>query len=97
MQLRNHILFELEKLFNKNYCPFFYYNLPIPNRVMAEELSNKLLREELDYNIHELEEEHVKLFKNLNEQKIIYDAVLNAINKNRGRLFFVYGHGGTNR
>lgn len=27
------------------------------------------------------------------EQKIVYDVVLNAVNENKGGLFFMYGHG----
>lgn len=37
-----------------------------------KELNNRLLREELDYDVHELEIEFQELFENLNEeQKII--------------------------
>ena len=94
-QLKNHVLFELEKLFNKNYCPFSNYNLLMPNKIMVEEINNRLLREELDYDVQKLEHEHLKLFKYPNEeQKVIYDVVLNAVTENKDGLFFVYGHGG---
>lgn len=88
-QLKNHILFELEKIFNKNYCSLRDCNLPIPNNIIMKELNNLSLRKQLSYNVHELEVEHQILFGNLNEgKKIIYEAILNAIEQNRDALFF---------
>lgn len=52
LQLKNHILFDLEKLFNKNYSSLSNYNLLKPNRIIAKEINNSLLRDELDYDVH---------------------------------------------
>ena len=54
--------------------------------------------EELDYDVYEIQKEYSKLFEGLNEeQRIIYDSVLDSIEKDKGCLFFVYGHGGTEK
>lgn len=56
---------------------------------MVEELNNRLLIEELDYDGQELEVEYLKLFSNLNEeQNVIYDTVLNAIEEMKVDFFF---------
>ncbi|XP_020080111.1 uncharacterized protein LOC109703807 [Ananas comosus] len=98
LELQNHVLFELEVIFNKNGSSLTQYNLPIPNRLIVDGLNNKLLAEELDYNRTELLQEYSELFDGLNsEQKIIYDAVLHSVYQNIGDLIFVYGHGGTGK
>lgn len=53
------------------------------------------MRKGIQNDVQELEAKYLKLFKKLNkEQKVIYDIVLRVVNKNGGRLFLVYGHGG---
>ncbi|XP_020102972.1 uncharacterized protein LOC109720334 [Ananas comosus] len=98
IELQNHVLFELEVLFNKNNCSLSQYNLPIPNRSIFGELNNRLLAEELDYNRDELLQEYIGLFGGLNnEQRIVYNTVLAAVYQNTGDIIFVYGHGGTGK
>ena len=97
-RLKNYVLFELKKIFNKNTYSLSDYNLLMLDRVITKELSNRLLREELDYDIYELQEEHSPLFEKSNQkQKEIYESVLDALNENKGGIFFVYGHGGTGK
>lgn len=56
---------------------------------------NKLVLEETSYPQKEMFEEHQRLVSNLNtEQRNVYDAVLNSVEKNDGGFFFVYGSGG---
>ncbi len=77
IELQNHILFELEILFGKNCTSLSHYKLPLPTRLIFDDLNSRLVAEELDYNIEELLEEHIELFSNLNnEQKNVYNAVL---------------------
>lgn len=54
------------ELFNKNCCSLSDYNLSMSNKIIAK-VNNRLLREELDHNIHELEQEHSMLFNGLNK------------------------------
>lgn len=83
LELQEHVLFELEVMFNKNSSSLTQYNLPIPNRLIFDGLNNKLLAEEMDYNRNELSREYLELLCGLNcEQKIIYDAVLRSVYQN---------------
>nr|GEY45854.1 hypothetical protein [Tanacetum cinerariifolium] len=52
---------------------------------------NKVLR-------HKLKEEHKRLYVTLTEeQKGIYKTIMDAVDKNNGGMFFVYGYGGTGK
>ncbi len=76
-ELQNHVLFEIESLFNKSSSSLSHYKLPIPTRLIFDDLSNRLLREELDYNRDDLLQEHIELFDRLNdERRIIYNVVV---------------------
>lgn len=96
--LQNYVLFELELLFNKNNSSLSQFKLPVPNRILSEDIDNRLLREETEYDIDALRCKHAKLFSGLNkEQLTIYCAVVSSVYENNGDLFFVYGHGGTEK
>ncbi|XP_052193855.1 uncharacterized protein LOC127802189 [Diospyros lotus] len=59
---------------------------------------NRLIQDELQYNRHALSQEHIKLVSNLNdEQRYVYDIVMDAVKLNGGGMFFVYGYGGTGK
>ena len=97
-ELKNYVLFELEKLLNTNSSSSENFNLPMPNGSLHQNLTNRLLREKLDYETNALREEHIQLLESLNiEQKQIYDKVITTVNEKRGGYFFVYGHGGTGK
>ncbi len=98
IELQNHVLFELESLFNKNGSSLSHYNLLVPTRLIFDSLNNRLLTEELDYNTEDLVQEHATLFSGLNnEQEIVYNAALASVYGNNGEIIFVYGHGGTGK
>ena len=97
-ELYNYILYELEKLLNLNSSSLKNFNLPLPTGSLIDDLNNKLLRNELNYDIKRLKEENLIFVKNLNnEQKYIYDKILNSITNQNNKLYFVYGHGGTGK
>ena len=57
---------------------------------------NRLVYDELDYDIPTLIDEHQTLYSSLtDEQKAIYATVIDAVNNDKGGMFFVYGYGGT--
>ncbi|XP_038711830.1 ATP-dependent DNA helicase PIF1-like [Tripterygium wilfordii] len=96
--VRDQVLVEIQAVFSKNGATLADYNLPVPTHTLIEQLGNTLLREEIAYDIHELLLSAVNMEDQLNpEQKKIYDAVLTAINTDKGGLFFLYGHGGTGK
>ena len=97
-ELYNYVLYELEKLLNLNSSSLKNFNLPLPTGSLIDDLNNKLLREELNYDINKLKEENSILVQNLNnEQKNIYEKNLNSIENQNKKLFFIYGHGGTGK
>ncbi|GJW64353.1 ATP-dependent DNA helicase RRM3-like protein [Tanacetum coccineum] len=59
---------------------------------------NRLIYDETSYNKDKLREEHVKLYGSFTtEQKGIYSTVMEAVDNNKGGMFFVYGYGGTGK
>lgn len=95
IELQNNVLFELEILLNNNSSSLAHFKLPIPNKLIVDQLNNKLLGEEINYNVDELAQESAQLFDGLNnEQRNIHNAVLISIYENLGDVIFVHGHGG---
>ncbi|KAH7665557.1 DNA helicase protein [Dioscorea alata] len=95
--LRNYLLVALEELLNKHSSSLEDNDLPRPQSLNMNNLTDRLLQEELNYNIPQLQEDHLSMFAKLNaEQLAIYTQIQGAINNNGG-MFFVYGHGGTGK
>ncbi|KAB2597991.1 hypothetical protein D8674_000911 [Pyrus ussuriensis x Pyrus communis] len=97
-ELKNSLLYELEKLFIASNSSLSKHHLPQPNNLMMDRLKNRSLREELSYDSNSLKREHLFLISQLNkEQKHVYDCVMETIDNNKSGLFFVHGHGGTGK
>ncbi|GJU98208.1 ATP-dependent DNA helicase PIF1-like protein, partial [Tanacetum coccineum] len=59
---------------------------------------NRLIYDELDYKIPELIIQHQELYGTLtDEQRGIYGTIVDAVDNNKGGMFFVYGYGGTGK
>ena len=99
VQLQNYALFEIEHILQKNNKSLNDYPpLPTPNHLLLKELGNRLMREELAYDTDKMLLEHQELHKELNnEQKRVYNVVLDSVHEDKGGLFFVYGAGGTGK
>ena len=79
-QLKNYVLYELEQLFNASATTLQDHSLPMPDGQLLQEIANKLLREELNYDLTELRSQHSFNFASLNYgQKVIYDLIIAAI------------------
>ncbi|XP_010497271.1 PREDICTED: ATP-dependent DNA helicase PIF4-like, partial [Camelina sativa] len=75
-----------------------FNDMPKPDLKVLKELGNSLWQQEQQYNVKEEEAEHHRLFNQLNkEQEKVYKAVLESIYNNMGKLFFLYGPGGTGK
>ncbi|KAM2134401.1 hypothetical protein ACFX1R_004418 [Malus domestica] len=97
-ELRNSLVYELEKLFVVSNSSLSKHHLPVPNKDLMDRLKNRSLREELNYDTESLKKQHSLLMAQLNqEQKIVYDSVIEVVDGNKPGLFFVHGHGGTDR
>ncbi|XP_071694710.1 uncharacterized protein [Rutidosis leptorrhynchoides] len=61
-------------------------------------MDNRLIREELNYNLQEMRTLHTTLHNSLTpEQLAIYEKVIAAVTQKKGGLFFLYGPGGTGK
>lgn len=95
--MKNYSLYEIEQIklhqdkSLKNYPP-----LPVPDQALTEEHDNKLIMEELSFDIHVLAEEARQVYVNLNsEQKDVYNVVITSVDGRKGGLYFVNGEGET--
>ncbi|XP_074376976.1 uncharacterized protein LOC141718491 [Apium graveolens] len=86
---------EIEKLLNdisKSLRNFPY--MPYPRDVFSKS-ENRLILEKTSYTTEEMKRIHTRNHSLLNdEQKIVYDSILDNINQKKGGVFFVYGSGG---
>ncbi|XP_019157027.1 PREDICTED: uncharacterized protein LOC109153628 [Ipomoea nil] len=96
---KNFGLIELEKLLIihnkslKNFPP-----MPTPNMDDSRLVDNILLFEELNYDREALQAESEELASRLtDEQKEIYNTIIQNLSNGSGGLFFVYGYGGTGK
>ena len=74
------------------------FNLPIKTRQYKNYYTNRLIEEEIAYNILELEEKANRLYNQLNnEQKNAFHAIVNSALQNNLSFYFVSGYGGTGK
>ncbi|XP_074323219.1 uncharacterized protein LOC141660159 [Apium graveolens] len=72
--------------------------MPQPDSSLTQDIGNRLLKEELNYDRADLKILHKKYLHALNHlQKIAYDAILHSVQHDEGKLFFIIGHGGTEK
>ncbi|KAF8118637.1 hypothetical protein N665_0003s0012 [Sinapis alba] len=68
--------------------------IPKIKPVLLKELENSLWNQELNYDVAEETLKHETQYNMLNdEQRVVYNAVLESIEKKEGKLFFVNGAG----
>ena len=98
-QLQQYTLLEIERLLKENDKSLTdFLGMPRPDETILKEISNTVLRQELNYDTEKERIEHEKLFTTINEdQKKIYNAVIDSVDKQAGKLFFLYGAGGTGK
>ncbi|GJT61527.1 DNA helicase, partial [Tanacetum coccineum] len=96
--LKASVLFEIETILNSHSKSLKDFGLPMPPKRMLTLLENRLLMEERSYNRELLQKEKQILIPRLNQdQKAIFNEIINAVNSNIQKLIFVYGHGGTGK
>ncbi|XP_071699714.1 uncharacterized protein [Rutidosis leptorrhynchoides] len=98
-QIQNYCLAEKQMLLNKKGRALSDFpDLPQPDPSLIRHIDNRLIREELNYNIQELKAVHDSLYSSLNPGQLkVYESVIGAVNAQEGGLFFVYGPGGTGK
>ncbi|XP_052619873.1 uncharacterized protein LOC111878714 [Lactuca sativa] len=98
-QLKNLTLFEIESFLLRNNSTLKnFQGMPYPDFDCVSSSNNRLIAEELSYDITSLQNEFQTLIVSLtNEQRGVFDDVMAAIEDNKGGVFFVYGYGGTGK
>ena len=66
----NYVLYELEKLLNLNSLTLKNFNLPLPTGSLFNDLNNRLLREELNYDIEKMKSDTEFFIQNLNDEQL---------------------------
>ncbi|RZB51658.1 hypothetical protein D0Y65_048184 [Glycine soja] len=100
MTLQNLVLLEIEQLLQANQRSLTDYpSMSYPEDVnFPTYLDNSLILAELNYNNQELRSEFEHLFSQMtDEQASIYNQIVEAVNKDEGGIFFLYGYGGTEK
>jgi hypothetical protein len=98
LQLRNQLLDEMSSMFSKNGSSLAAFNITHRAMPPKKECVNKLLAEEMMYDKTVLHMESQAMQAQLNnDQRAIYNEIVEAINTGAGGVYFVSGHGGTGK
>ncbi|WVZ93004.1 hypothetical protein U9M48_039027 [Paspalum notatum var. saurae] len=98
MYLSSYTLNELDKLLrDAGYC-LSHFNLPVPDDLGSISTQNRLLLDEISYDVPIMTTTSNDNMSRLNNnQKDVFDAIYDSVIGDRGRTFFVYGYGGTGK
>ncbi|XP_025625339.1 uncharacterized protein [Arachis hypogaea] len=98
-ELQTFFLFEIEKLLQSNGKSLRNYaGMSVLNNCLVSQFSNLMLLRELQYDTVSLTREHDANVLKLNEeQRVVYDKIIDCVSNKRHRFFFVYGFGGTGK
>ncbi|XP_052620957.1 uncharacterized protein LOC111898317 [Lactuca sativa] len=95
-ELKNLTLFEIQQILLRNNSTLKNFkNMPYPDVESVSSSNNRLITEELDYDVPVIKNDYDRMFLALtNEQRNILLNIMSAIQENKGGVFFVYGYGG---
>ncbi|XP_076891440.1 uncharacterized protein LOC143542841 [Bidens hawaiensis] len=98
-QLKNLTLFEIENFLLRNNSSLKKFStMPFPNKDSISSANNLLLSEELAYDKVMCSQEFEQLFSSFtDEQHYVFEEIIEAVDKNKGGVCFVYGYGGTGK
>ncbi|XP_072088107.1 uncharacterized protein [Arachis hypogaea] len=103
-ELQDLILIEIEdlqKAYNKSlrdYHSMPYPNMKISNLLLRHTGINRLIHDELRYDRRNLAVEHTTYLQQLTEeQRLVYEQIMQTVNNGKGRVFFLYGYSGTGK
>uniref|UniRef100_A0A0D3D610 ATP-dependent DNA helicase n=1 Tax=Brassica oleracea var. oleracea TaxID=109376 RepID=A0A0D3D610_BRAOL len=99
VELQTYTLIEVELLlFQYDQSLSNYTDLPKLDKSSIGRLSNTVLADEQYLHVQCLKDSSKEQISLLNEeQKKVYEAVLDSVHNNSGKLFFLYGPGGTGK
>ncbi|XP_076926351.1 uncharacterized protein LOC143589487 [Bidens hawaiensis] len=96
-QLKNLALLEIQNFLLRNNCSLRCFpTMPFPDDDSISASTNRFMNEELTYDTHLMTGEFERLYNSLtDEQRNVYNEIMEAVDANIGGVFFVYGYGGT--
>ena len=97
--IRNEILqFIKDRLDREDLCLQKDFGLPMPTEVTTASMQPKTIQEELQYDILKLERDVFYKECTLNDQqKVVYEAVIQSVMNNSGKIFCLNASGGTGK
>ncbi|XP_022032333.1 uncharacterized protein LOC110933417 [Helianthus annuus] len=98
-QIRNLTLLEIERYLLRNNSSLSRFpSMPQPDSESIYSADNRLVADELRYDVSATAIEFDNNSRSLtDEQRLVFDEIIAAVNSNAGGVFFVYGYGGTGR
>ncbi|XP_076905295.1 uncharacterized protein LOC143561020 [Bidens hawaiensis] len=98
-QIKNLTLCEIEKyLLRNNSSLRRFQTMPYPDHDSIASSNNRLIVDELSYDTITLQNESHSLISSLTyEQRKVFDEIMNAVEANKGGVFFLYRYGGTGK
>ncbi|XP_076898242.1 uncharacterized protein LOC143551765 [Bidens hawaiensis] len=98
-QIKNLTLCEIEKyLLRNNSSLRRFQTMSYPDHDSIASSNNRLIVDELSYDTITLQNESHSLISSLtDEQRKVFDVIMNAVEANKGGVFFLYGNGGTGK
>ncbi|XP_035840344.1 uncharacterized protein LOC110907032 [Helianthus annuus] len=98
-QIKNLTLLEIERYLLRNNSSLSQFSsMPQPDSESIYLADNRLIADELWYDVSATGVEfHNNLSSLTDEQRLVFDGIIEAINNNAGGVFFVYGYGGTGK
>jgi hypothetical protein len=90
------LFFELEKLLKDSGYSLSHFSLPVPDHIGTASSDNRLILDELSYDLHILTSSVENDISKLNSsQNQVFEAICNFVFNNSGQTFFVYDYAGT--
>ncbi|CAA0831597.1 PIF1 helicase, partial [Striga hermonthica] len=98
-EVKNLALVKVEKILRRCGSTLRDYStMPFPNLDRNEASTNRLVMDELNYDRRALAIENQELVANMtDEQRNVYGSIMDFVYRTYGRMFFVYGYGGTGK
>ncbi|KAL2940210.1 Cadherin-related family member 2 [Bienertia sinuspersici] len=94
-QIQNYSLYEIDQTLNRlNRSLKEFQGIPILDMSLLHEIGNRMIMEEQNYDQGSMTQEAINLQRGLNdEQRVVFEKILQAVHRNEGGVFFVYGRG----
>lgn len=96
--IRSYVLTEVDNILRNAGYSLSHFKLPQPSMGTKSIFYNRLLMDELAYDVDRISAEASEQLSKLNlNQRSIHDAIMCSLDNAAGQTFFIYGYGGTGK